>query len=358
MKIGLIHGSLTKMGGAERVAIGFIDALNQLGIEPVVFTGDETLEKSLIKILFNKKVDFTHVKISSVKPRKFLGAYRNAIPRLLTTKLFNYDLVIDTSGLNISPIFHLKKMIRYVHNPVMHRLRESERQGVLWSLYRQPYEILSRWIPKNCLLLANSKFTYERIKKEWKHESIILYPPVELGKSRNKKQQFISIGRCSFEKRYEDVLLVAKLMPNYKFKICGTLFDEKYHNKIMRLARGLDNLEIITNATAEKIDLELSESKYFLHTMHNEDFGIAIVEAMSRGCIPIVHKSGGPIEIVEDEALMFENIRQVPKIIQAIKDEETRIIETMIKKSSKYSYDLFVYNVKYILENLIRSQLS
>lgn len=354
MKIGLIHGSLTKMGGGERVAIGFIEALNQLGIEPAVFTGDEKLEKDLIKFLFDKKVDFTHIKIPSVKLRKFLGLYRNTLPRLLTTKLFNYDLVIDTSGLNISPIFHPKRMIRYVHNPVMHRLREGERRGVFWGIYRQPYEMISRRIPKNCLLLANSKFTYERIKKEWKRESIILYPPVELGSPRNKKQQFISLGRFSFEKRYEDVLLAANLMPDYKFKIYGALFDEEYYNKILRLARELDNLEIIPNATAEKIDLELSESKYFLHTMHNEDFGIAIVEAMSRGCIPIVHKSGGPLEIVEDRALMFEDVRQVPKIIESIKDEETRISKTMINKSSKYSYDLFVSNAKHILKELLK----
>lgn len=358
MKIGLIHGSLTKMGGAERVAVGFIDAINQIGIEPVVFTGDEELSKNIVKELFDKKVDFTHIKISSVKMRTAFSLYRNALPRLFTTKLVGYDLVIDTSGLNLSPILGPKKMIRYTHNPLMHRLKESERHGFLWKLYRKPYENLSRLIPKSCLLIANSEFTRERIKKEWKREAIILYPPVEIERPKKhlctKKQQFISVGRFSFEKRYEEVLSLAKLMPDYQFKILGALFDEKYFNKILNLSKSIENIKIVPNATNEEINYELSDSKYFLHTMHNEDFGIAIVEAMSHGCIPIVHKSGGPVEIVENESLMFEDIRQVPNMISLIKNEERSLAETMIEKSLKYSYDSFVSKARRILEDNLK----
>eukprot|EP01061_Rhynchopus_euleeides_P009225 TRINITY_DN18358_c0_g1_i1.p1 TRINITY_DN18358_c0_g1~~TRINITY_DN18358_c0_g1_i1.p1 ORF type:complete len:537 (+),score=169.78 TRINITY_DN18358_c0_g1_i1:96-1613(+) len=45
----------------------------------------------------------------------------------------------------------------------------------------------------------------------------------------------------------------------------------------------------------------LSESIAGLHTMWNEHFGIGIVEYMASGCIPVAHRSGGPLaDIVED----------------------------------------------------------
>jgi glycosyltransferase involved in cell wall biosynthesis len=36
----------------------------------------------------------------------------------------------------------------------------------------------------------------------------------------------------------------------------------------------------------------------YVHCAENEHFGITIVEAMAAGCVPVVHDSGGPREIV------------------------------------------------------------
>ena len=39
----------------------------------------------------------------------------------------------------------------------------------------------------------------------------------------------------------------------------------------------------------------------YIHCAENEHFGITIVEAMAAGCVPIVHDSGGPREIVTND---------------------------------------------------------
>ena len=39
----------------------------------------------------------------------------------------------------------------------------------------------------------------------------------------------------------------------------------------------------------------------YVHCAKDEHFGITIVEAMAAGCVPIVHDSGGPIEIVTND---------------------------------------------------------
>ncbi len=342
MKVGLVHGSLARMGGGERVAIGFLEAMNNMGIVPRLFSGDEELDGEMVKKIFGKRFDFEHVKVGTVRLRSFMGLYRNTVPRLFTTKMSGFDLVIDTSGLNIAPIIKPKKMIRYVHNPVMHRLREVEREGAFWSVYRLPYEVVSRRIPRNCILLANSKFTSSRIEKEWGREASVLYPPVELKMPRDKERQVVSVGRFSFEKRYEEIIRLAEAMPSMKFIICGALYDRAYYEKIAALAAGRENVLLRPDVPNAELELLLAKSRFFLHAMRNEDFGIALVEAMSCGCIPVVHRSGGPMEIVGDEALTFSEIGEIPSIISSVAGREEEISSTMMQKASKFSYESFV----------------
>ncbi len=342
MKVGLVHGSLARIGGGEKVAIGFLEAMNNMGIVPTLFSGDEKLNADIIKKIFGKKLEFEHVKVGTVRLRSFMGLYRNTVPRLFTTKMSGFDLAVDTSGLNIAPIIKPRKMIRYVHNPIMHRLREVERKGAFWSAYRLPYEIVSRRIPENCILLANSKFTSNRIKEEWGRESSVLYPPVELKRPGDKEEQVLSVGRFSFEKRYEEVVRLAEAMPAMKFIICGALYDRAYYEKIATLAASRENILLKPDVPDAELGLLLAKSRFFLHAMRNEDFGIALVEAMSCGCIPVVHRSGGPEEIIGDEALTFNEIGEVPSIISSVAGREEKISAMMVQKASEFSYENFV----------------
>jgi len=342
MKVALVHGSLARIGGGEKVAIGFLEAMNNMGLVPRLFSGDEELDGGTIRKIFGKQVDFEHVKVGTVRLRSFMGLYRNTVPRLFTTKMSGFDLVVDTSGLNIAPIIKPRRMIRYVHNPIMHRLREVERKGAFWSAYRLPYEIISRRIPENCILLANSNFTSSRIKEEWGRDSSVLYPPVELKMPGDKVRQVVSVGRFSFEKRYEEVVRLAEAMPAMKFIICGALYDRAYYEKIATQVAGRENILLMPDVPDADLEILLAKSRFFLHAMRNEDFGIAIVEAMSCGCIPVVHRSGGPKEIVGDEALTFSEIKEVPSIISSVAGREDEISATMMRKASEFSYANFV----------------
>ena len=42
----------------------------------------------------------------------------------------------------------------------------------------------------------------------------------------------------------------------------------------------------------------MAQHRYGIHTMENEHFGIGVAEMVRAGCIPFVHDSGGPVEIV------------------------------------------------------------
>jgi alpha-1,2-mannosyltransferase len=70
-----------------------------------------------------------------------------------------------------------------------------------------------------------------------------------------------------------------------------------------------ERVKIITNAKRETLKQLLACSRVYLHSKKNEHFGISIVEAMSLGCIPVVHDSGGPKEFVPD-TFRFKTIEE------------------------------------------------
>ncbi len=57
--------------------------------------------------------------------------------------------------------------------------------------------------------------------------------------------------------------------------------------------------------------------------MHEEPFGMAVADLVSAGCITFVPNSGGQVEIVADERLVYSSLPEaVDKIVRAIRDPE------------------------------------
>lgn len=154
------------------------------------------------------------------------------------------------------------------------------------------------------MLLTNSKFSRDVIRKYIGKDAVVIYPPVEISDyvkiSRNTEREdaVITISRFTPEKNLDLIPFIAQKLKNVKFYLIGSIRGSKsreYMTKIARLKRQLniDNLEIIANAPhIVKLQL-LSKSKVLLHLMPYEHFGIVVVEGMASGCIPVVHKSGG-----------------------------------------------------------------
>lgn len=70
---------------------------------------------------------------------------------------------------------------------------------------------------------------------------------------------------------------------------------------MLQLSKRNDNIKILPNCTGNKVLTFLSRAKVLFHPMPNEHFRIAVVETIAAAdCLPIVHKSGETIEIVEN----------------------------------------------------------
>src|SRR5690606_15433656 len=64
---------------------------------------------------------------------------------------------------------------------------------------------------------------------------------------------------------------------------------------------------------------QIGRSRYGLHMMIDEHFGIAVAEMLCLGCIPFVHGSGGPLEMLGDLPLHFQGDEQaVARILDSL----------------------------------------
>jgi len=149
-------------------------------------------------------------------------------------------------------------------------------------------------------------------------------------------------------------LRIAEKIPELKFKICGaadTQLQKIVLDGIKRKAAeiGLSNVEFHSNLSTSDLKKLLHSSKYFLHTMKNEDFGIAVCEAIASGCIPIVHDSGGPREIVTNRVLRFTTIQEAVNIIR--KCEEGYPMDSMRKALLER---IFMFSEQHFQERLLK----
>jgi len=122
----------------------------------------------------------------------------------------------------------------------------------------------------------------------------VIHPPVTVNKVDigEKKEQVLLLGRISRHKGIEDIARIAN-DNSIRIIVAGYVNkgDEGFVEKL-RMYEG-KNLEIRGNVSEEEKEKLMAESSTILNMNRKENFGIAVAEAMSYGCIPVVPKSGG-----------------------------------------------------------------
>ena len=170
---------------------------------------------------------------------------------------------------------------------------------------------------------------------------------------RAKRNLVVTVGRAIPAKRLELFWKAASLCPEYEFAMLLTQDPGlvEYSKSLSRESPA--NGRTIFNPPMETYHKLLGEAKVYLHLMKGEHFGITIVEAMSAGCVPVVHDSGGSKEIVSGEiGFRWQNLEEIPSMIeQAMEDSPSSVcrlraedfrFETFEKKLSEVFSGLLV----------------
>src|SRR2546426_9894797 len=115
------------------------------------------------------------------------------------------------------------------------------------------------------------------------------------------------------------------MVPTARFVAIGSLQDgtSAYFDQLRRTAP--ENVSFTLSPLRKAKDL-LGRAMAYVHCAENEHFGITIVEAMAAGCVPVVHDSGGPREIVtNDVGFRWRDLRTAADCISKLShDDELR----------------------------------
>jgi glycosyltransferase involved in cell wall biosynthesis len=191
------------------------------------------------------------------------------------------------------------------------------------------------------LVLAISQYSKGYLDKEWKRPSVLVYPACNMVSTGMKHDLVVTVARAVPVKRLELFWEVARRCPDYEFMMLLTQ-DPDFIEYSRSLSRGAPpNGRTIFNPSKETYHRILGEAKVYLHMMEREHFGITIVEAMSASCVPVVHDSGGPKEIVKDHTgFRWRNVNDIPNMIsEAMKLSPSEVARQRAEHFNRERFD-------------------
>ena len=358
MKIGIFDPYLDTVGGGEKYMLTIAQCLSKTHDVSIFWDLDnENIKKLVLKrfaldlssIQFRKNIFSSHVPL----------AERVSIAR-------KYDTIIYLSDGSL-PLIGKKNLIVHFQFPVE------------WVNGHSVVTKLKLLQVKK--IICNSQFTKTYIDKKFNVSSTILYPPVDILSSDTKKKEqiILHVGRFGIDReganyKKQDVMInVFKTM--VKNGLVGWRFfliisvqenDKEKLQNLKEMTKGFP-IEIVENPNNTVLHAFYKKAKIYWHASgfgedlskypeKAEHFGIATVEAMGAGVVPVAINAGGQKEIVQDgengflwntideliekTSLIIKNTILLEKLsLQACKDAKQFNVDRFCEEINKIVYE-------------------
>jgi glycosyltransferase involved in cell wall biosynthesis len=296
MKRALVYSPYwDTLGGGERYLAGAVKALTGCGYEVTIPWSDEML---LAKI--KARFDLTFGKGVRISPASYQTITTGPTWKKFGLEL-GYDLVLWVSDGSVPTLMGKRNWLHF-QVPFHEVNGESQRNKIkLWRVQR---------------IICNSEFTKKVIDQEFGTKSEVIYPPVKLIKGDTKEKIILSVGRFDYSLHHkrQDVLIEAfkSLKHNdWRMVLAGGVLANFTEVEKLKAKIGTDNITLITNPDYQELAQLYAKASIYWHAAgygqnlkkypeRAEHFGMATVEAMSAGLVPMVYEGGGQTEIVED----------------------------------------------------------
>ncbi len=311
MKVALVHDFLREYGGAERV----LEAIHEMWPAAPIYTSFVDWGN-----LGNQGDRFRNwdIRTSPVADnwlvRRFHSPLRFLAPWIWRSlDLSGYDVVISSSGWFMcrgvtvkEPAIH----ICYIHHPPrnlygyatgsdLQKYWPVRVYATIVNFFLRHYDWQTA--QKVDYFIANSQETARRVKKFYRRESTVIYPPITQGStlhtqgtSLRKREYFLSVGRLTYSKRV-DLAITACNKLKLPLKIVGLGKEETY----LRSIAG-STVEFLGSVTDRELAGLYTGAKALIFCALDEDFGMVPVEAMALGTPVIGLAQGGVVETVVD----------------------------------------------------------
>ena len=357
-KIAIVADWLTGRGGAERVVLALADLFPQADIFTSVY------KPEIFPELAHRKV------ITSFLQTMPLGKRHQLWPTLrpLAFELLDlddYDIVISSASAEAKGVLTKPETLHlcYCHTPTRyywshyHYYLQHPEFGALnpivsWIMPKLIHR-LRLWdlvaADRADVFVANSETTQKRIKKYYRHDSTVIYPPVETSRfaiSEKMGDYFLIVGRQTAYKR-TDLAIAAFNYLQLPLKVIGTGPALK---KWMLQAR--KNVEFLGRVSDAEVANYLSHCKALIMPQE-EDAGIVPLEAMAAGRPVIAYRGGGAEETIQEGITGIFFDQQTPKsLIAAVKQfPEMKWDSTIIRKhAEQFAMPVFQRKMKEFIQ--------
>ena len=374
MKVALVHDYLKEYGGAERV----LEALREIWPQSEIYTAfyfprflgphRQRVEKWPVKSWWVGKLPLADHLIS---PFRLLTPYYFS-----HLNLTDFEVVIVSSTGAYQPnLVKTKKGAHfcYCHTPPRflygyptarnwqkHWWGRIAGQLVNHFLRQKDFEAAQ----KVDYFIANSQNTAARIKKFYRRESRVIYPPVAVEKFIPQKKvkredYFLAGGRLARAKRI-DLAVKACVKLGLPLKVFGRPFGD-YGEELKKMAQG-GKVEFLGEVNDTQLVSLYQRCRAFIFPAQEEDFGIVPVEAMAAGRPVIAFSSGGVLETIipgkTGEFFEKPTVSSLARVLASFNDTLYNS-EDCIKQTRKFSEERFKREIeKIISEKLMKNQKS
>jgi glycosyltransferase involved in cell wall biosynthesis len=351
MKVALVHDYLREYGGAERV----LESLHEIFPDAPIYTAyynanglgvhKERIKKWNINTSWLQKMPFAG---------KLVSPFRIFAPMIFEGfDLKEFDVVISSSAIYFAKAVITKPEalhLGYIHTPPRYLYGYTTSFNYKKNIFTRIFgELANHFLrlydfetsQRPDILIANSENVRERIKKFYRRDSVVIYPPVEMKNSKvenPKRDYYLYLGRVVRGKGV-DIIVEACSKLNLPLKVAGggpQLRELKNNSS--------ENIEFLGEVSDEERVELFANAKALILASEDEDFGITAVESQLAGTPVIAVKTGGYLETVtEGKTGIFFNEATTKSLVDAL--EKFDLVkfkeEDLIKNAQKFSKERF-----------------
>ncbi len=339
MRIGIFDPYLDDLGGGEKYMMTIAQVLSEKNEVDVFWDNKSDLDGLLKRF----SLDLSRVKIV---PNIFSPKF-STLQRFLASR--KYDRVIFLSDGSIPLVF--PKLLVHIQQP-LDKLQSNTLTGKLK-------------VKRVNVFFCNSNYTKSFIDEKFHLKTKILFPPVKIKSTNEKKENIIlhvgrfrikNVNNDDYKKQHimvsEFKKMVDKGLKGWKFVLAVSVNEKaiKAFEEMKSFAKNYP-IEFLVNKSNDALWETYSRAKIYWHASgYGEDlkthpefaehFGISTVEAMGAGAVPVVINAGGQKEIVKDadNGFLWDTLMELQtKTLKLINNE--KLLNDLSKNAKEKAKD-------------------
>lgn len=308
-RVAVVHEWLLDFAGSERVLREILDVLPEADLFALIDLPDEELRTAI-----PRRAKATSFLQSLPRARHWLRYYVPLMPLAIEQiDLSGYDIVVSSSHAVAKGVITGPRQLHlsYVHTPMRYawdlqheylRAAGLLGRGPMGWAARLALHRLRQWDVRTAngvdVFVANSAHVARRIRKAYRREAEVLYPPVDIAAfplGERKEDFYLTVSRLEAYKRVDLLVEAFGRMPDRRLVVIG---DGPQMRRLRSMAP--PNVELLGRLPTSAVRDHLQRARAFLFA-GIEDFGIVMAEAQACGTPVIALGNGGAAEIVRTD---------------------------------------------------------